>query len=591
MKRESTFTDTLTYSSLQPGKWDLYQIDKLLPTNLTLGESLNYHPVYHPEGRYLVFTSERSGQAQLYCIDTENANQTPFRLTDNTHHEDQAAFSPNGELIYFVSTKDNGVADIYELPFHALRTQQIANARNLTKGVHNNLHPDISPCGKWMVFSSNREHDAPLIFNPNAPKNYRATDIFKMHLMSGELTRLTDSADWDGSPVWSHTGQEIYFYSTRGEDKVKTPHIYSMNADGSEIKMILPKEKSAVSPKLMPNGRLAFTVIADAQYTIASIKPDGTDLQEESPADRNYYGAFFHPKTSQCIAYGDGPKNPAQQFVAEPRFPNEKPPGIGRFLSNRYQQPSLAHTELCGIRGFFPTYDATRKQVLCVEEFNKVVLIDIDGNNKTLVYQHDKNLIGIHWSSDRTWFVAAMGAAFTNEKSDIWKISIDGVVKQNLTSELSGHKMFPKISNNNQSIVFCNRDGDNTDVWTINNDGNGLKLIRKNATLPAFSPDGQKIVYSSKPNYHLYLIDSSGNGEPEPLTNNRYADLHAEFSPDGSCVVFTSERGGLLEETPLLPIFSPQPYGDIYSVEISSKIVTRITESKWECSLPNWTIN
>jgi Tol biopolymer transport system component len=64
--------------------------------------------------------------------------------------------------------------------------------------------------------------------------------------------------------------------------------------------------------------------------------------------------------------------------------------------------------------------------------------------------------------------------------------------------------------------------------------------------------------------------------------------MHAAFSADGKSVVFSSERGGLLDETPLISVFCPQPYGDLFSIQLSDKTVTQITKSKWENSLPDW---
>ena len=45
--------------------------------------------------------------------------------------EDQAAFSPDGKLIYFVSTY-SGNAEIYRLPFHSDRTLLMKDAEILT---------------------------------------------------------------------------------------------------------------------------------------------------------------------------------------------------------------------------------------------------------------------------------------------------------------------------------------------------------------------------------------------------------------------------------------------------------------------------
>ena len=77
------------------------------------------------------------------------------------------------------------------------------------------------------------------------------------------------------------------------------------------------------------------------------------------------------------------------------------------------------------------------------------------------------------------------------------------------------------------------------------------------ACLPAWSPDGKSIVYSyahftktaleaykagDQDGYNLFLVPAAG-GEPRRLTSGRHRDYCAAFSPDGSTIYFSSDRG------------------------------------------------
>jgi TolB protein len=65
-------------------------------------------------------------------------------------------------------------------------------------------------------------------------------------------------------------------------------------------------------------------------------------------------------------------------------------------------------------------------------------------------------------------------------------------------------------------------------------------------------PDGKTlaVVLSKEGGSQIYFINSEGKGEPRRMTFTSAIDTEPNFSPDGSLMLFTSDRGG-----------SPQIYG------------------------------
>jgi Tol biopolymer transport system component len=65
---QSTQPDRLAYTSFQPANWDVFLFTQAgqTPRRLTDYPGLDYDPVVSPDGRWLIFCSERRGNPDLY---------------------------------------------------------------------------------------------------------------------------------------------------------------------------------------------------------------------------------------------------------------------------------------------------------------------------------------------------------------------------------------------------------------------------------------------------------------------------------------------------------------------------------------------
>ena len=162
--------DRVSYATFAPASLDIYLFERTgaVPRRLTDHPALDYDAVVSPDGRWLIFCSERRGNPDLYVLDLQQQGSEPRLLIDSGALEDQAAFSPDGVSLAFVSTV-SGNAEVFVLPFAPDTTAAMNAARNVTNHAAGDFRPAFSPDGRMLVFSSDR--DQPITTPPNAPRS------------------------------------------------------------------------------------------------------------------------------------------------------------------------------------------------------------------------------------------------------------------------------------------------------------------------------------------------------------------------------------------------------------------------------------
>jgi len=175
---------SIVFSSNRDGNMEIYwaDADGTNAKRLTNSPGIDTSPAINPAtGHQIAFISKRSGTPELYVMDSDGTNT--MRITEEGGEVGNPAYSPDGKMIAFAWQKPKSKGfDIY------LYDVGMRKFTQLTYDSSSNERPTWAPDGKHIAFHSNRSG---------------TTQIWSMTLNGGKLRQLTNSAGINEGPTWS----------------------------------------------------------------------------------------------------------------------------------------------------------------------------------------------------------------------------------------------------------------------------------------------------------------------------------------------------------------------------------------------------
>jgi Tol biopolymer transport system component/predicted Ser/Thr protein kinase len=232
----------MTKSDPKKGAEDIWigDLDRGVQTRITGGLSNHEVPSWSPDGKRVVFLSDRGGMYDLYAQAVDEGGD-PTVVWKSERDKGVPSWSPDGRSIVVTLDQPKTYEDLWMVPLDGGPPRPILVTPAIERG------PVLSPDGQWIAFDSNRSG---------------IYEICIRRLSGGRIVQV--STKGGEQPQWSHDGKELFYLAP--ERMLMSGPIVHGEPGVPRPLFTLPRASASPRP---------FTVTSDGHFVVpATIQGD-----------------------------------------------------------------------------------------------------------------------------------------------------------------------------------------------------------------------------------------------------------------------------------------------------------------------------
>lgn len=266
------------------------------PVVVTKDASTNWNPVWSPDGHFLYFASDRSGNMSFWRVAVEEETGRllgePEAVMSPSAFNRHLSFSRDGKRLLYVQTSEQ--SNIRAVEFNPKSEKIAGQPFWVTRGDRRVVRPELSPDGLQFVMRVPRRSQDDIAVVNRDGTNWRD---------------VTNDKFFDRYPRWSPDGKRIAFASDRSGNY----EIWTLDLEGTNLRQqTFGSERGASFPLWSPDGkRILFQI--DFLIAIIDADKDWTHQQPEPlpmPEGETHFLAWdWSPDGEKLAGTFDGPQS------------------------------------------------------------------------------------------------------------------------------------------------------------------------------------------------------------------------------------------------------------------------------------------
>jgi len=514
-------------------------------TNLTRGLAFDSHPRWSPDGKKILFSSDRSGAENIWWIDVEKKDT--FQVTkEHDQNFPSATWTPDGD--YIVYSKGKMQVQLYLVHKNGGGgTQLISSPAN-----YKTIDPAVSPDGRYIYFSG---RTGPWNYNAGLPQY----ELAVYDRETGKVHRITSRYGSAFTPVLSRDGQWLV-YGSRFEDK--TGLVIRSLATGDE-------------------HWLAYPVQRDDQESIATMGVlPGMAFTPDSKAVIASYGGKIHRIPVDGSAPVEIPFSVNLELEMGPR------------LAFKFPVSDSAYGLATQIRDAVPSPDGKK---LAFTVLDRLYVMDYPNGAPKRLTSHEFVEAQPSWSRDGKSIVFI---SWTSQGGHIYKMAAAGGPVQELTKSPALYQN-PVFDNEGNRIVFLRStaqkyheafetgydDGEEELCWMPAAGGEVKLICRADGRGNPHFVKGEDRIYLNNGSGDLLSINWLGTDEKTIVhitgITTYGISIYKHGRPDMGDNCMLSEK-----EAEATEMTQPSPAGTIFMSPTGKRVIAQINNEIYMATIP-----